>query len=258
MVRTYGGWTKLSLAGQRIKLGLLLSVISGHPEIEELDLSGTFVYRLISVTTGPTLSPSQQTTPSQILPFSDLKQLTNPAPSLPDAVVDHKAVSIASLIFACLPNLSHLSLAQTPQYNSTSATGFRFATLDKLRVLNIAGANGAAAEMRALLQSAPYLRVLIANNARELPLDAVAAGVEEMEVSDANVNLDAARIQRSFPRLRRIVFRQSHRSMFMFGMAAQQPPPAKLDIPGVECVCCFVVCVLLLSCLCDVGCSHVL
>ena len=171
----------------------------------------------------------------EITMFDDLKQLAPPLLSLPPAVANHGAVSIASLIFCCLPNLVRLSLAQ-PQHQRLHAPpqpDYTFAALPKLQVLNVAHADGTDANMGAMFRSVPQLRVLIATAACALPLDALPPSVEELDMTyvEFESGLDADELRRALPRLRRLVF--DHDQLYV---PAQQAAGESV-IPGVECVC---------------------
>ena len=178
--------------------------------------------------------------------FDDLKPDV-PLHSLPDAVAHHPVVSIASLIFACLPNLVRLSLAQYLPPLRRIDDGFNYTPLERLQVLNVAYANISKSDVRAMLRSAPNLRGLIAPFVRNLQLDALPASVEEIDVVLVDIDLDPERVRRTLPRLRRLVYRVPLLHMHNFGLAP--PHPSKVDIPDVECVCYCVLFLLFAFCL---------
>ena len=136
-------------------------------------------------------------------------------------------------------------------HSFTDATGFRFAPLHRLEVLNVAGANASADIMRAIFESTPHLRVLIASATHKLPLDALPASLEELDVARTRTDLDVNRIRLACPRLRRLVYHSSQTLRVALGFTAAAGRGETFRVEAVR-----VVLILCLLCLLWFRCFH--
>ena len=98
-MNSYGGW-KGETWWSAHEIFFLLSIINSHPDIGSL-IYPTAIFR---VDQGDFRGLSDY--------FFESEAKAGAAAGIPDAVAKHDAVSIASIIFTCLPNLVRLSLAQ--------------------------------------------------------------------------------------------------------------------------------------------------